>query len=91
MYKRQLYGNAERAVVEIAHRLGRGEPVEKITDVRGTAFVRKSDDETSRDWFEIDSTEVDVAGVIEPKINPYLMSADLARGRGCLLYTSRCV
>jgi uncharacterized radical SAM protein YgiQ len=77
-----LYGNAERAVVEIAHRLGRGEPIEKITDVRGTAFVRKSDDESARDWFEIDSTEVDVAGVIEPKVNPYLMSADLAREQG---------
>ena len=34
-----LYGNAERAIVEIAHRLARREPVASITDVRGTAFM----------------------------------------------------
>ncbi len=39
-----LFGNAERAIVEIAHRLARKEPVETITDVRGTSFVRRSDD-----------------------------------------------
>lgn len=36
-----LYGNAERAVVEIAQRLAQGELVSAITDVRGTAFVRR--------------------------------------------------
>ena len=36
-----LYGNAERAIVEIAHRLAAREPVHQITDVRGTAFVRR--------------------------------------------------
>ena len=36
-----LYGNAERAVIELAHRLAAGETVEQITDLRGTAFVRK--------------------------------------------------
>ena len=41
-----LYGNAERAIVEIAHRLGAREPIHQITDVRGTAFVRRPDDET---------------------------------------------
>jgi len=33
-----LYGNAERAIVEIAHRLSRGENIRDITDVRGTVF-----------------------------------------------------
>ena len=42
-----LYGNAERALVEIAHRLAAREPVEKITDVRGTAFVRRSGDDSA--------------------------------------------
>src|SRR6202000_883431 len=37
-----LYGNAERAVVEIAHRLAAGEGIRVITDLRGTAFARKS-------------------------------------------------
>jgi len=32
-----LYGNAERAIVELAHRLGRGESIETINDIRGTA------------------------------------------------------
>jgi radical SAM superfamily enzyme YgiQ (UPF0313 family) len=43
-----LYGNADRAIVEIAHRLAAREPVQKITDVRGTAFVRRTDDESAR-------------------------------------------
>jgi uncharacterized radical SAM protein YgiQ len=34
-----VYGNGERQVVEIAHRLAMGEPVAAITDVRGTAFA----------------------------------------------------
>ena len=37
-----LYGNAERAIIEIAHRLGAKEPVAQITDVRGTVFVKRS-------------------------------------------------
>src|SRR5262250_3864941 len=36
-----VYGNAERAIVEIAHRLAKREPIESITDLRGTSFVRK--------------------------------------------------
>jgi radical SAM superfamily enzyme YgiQ (UPF0313 family) len=51
-----LYGNAERAIVEIAHRLAAREPVKQITDVRGTAFVRRSDDDSGKGWFEINST-----------------------------------
>ena len=35
-----VYGNAERQIVEIAHRLAKGEPIDTITDLRGTAFVR---------------------------------------------------
>jgi len=36
-----LYGNAERALVEVAHRLAQGEAIARITDVRGTAFLRR--------------------------------------------------
>ena len=36
-----VYGNAERAIVEVAHRLAQGEAIEDITDVRGTSFVRR--------------------------------------------------
>jgi uncharacterized radical SAM protein YgiQ len=66
-----LYGNAERALLEVAHRLARREPVAQITDVRGTAFVRRADDESARGWMEIDSTEVDLPGRVEERINPY--------------------
>jgi radical SAM superfamily enzyme YgiQ (UPF0313 family) len=34
-----LFGNAERALVELAHRLAAGEPIESIRDLRGTAFM----------------------------------------------------
>ena len=35
-----VYGNGERAIVDIAHRLAAGEAPADITDVRGTAFCR---------------------------------------------------
>src|SRR3954467_8007434 len=46
-----VYGNAERAIVQIAHRLAEREPIASITDLRGTAFVRKA---VPDDWIEID-------------------------------------
>jgi len=70
-----LFGNAERAIVEIAHRLAAREPVEHITNVRGTAFVRGPDGTA---WFEWDSTQVDEPGRIEPHINPYHTTSEQA-------------
>ncbi len=69
-----LYGNAERAIVEVAQRIARGEPVSEITDVRGTAFVRK---DTPEGWMEIDSTRIDRPGKIDKIINPYVNTRDL--------------
>jgi len=66
-----VYGNAERAIVEIAHRLARREPVTRITDVRGTAFMRRTDDPTSHEYFQLDSTSVDQPGRIDELISPY--------------------
>jgi uncharacterized radical SAM protein YgiQ len=74
-----LYGNAERAIVEIAHRIAAKEPVQQITDVRGTAFVRR---DTPEDWFEIDSTSVDEPGRVEAHVNPYLMVSEQAKAQG---------
>lgn len=70
-----LYGNAERAVVEIAQRLAAGELVEQITDVRGTAFVRR---DTPEGWFEVDSTRIDRPGKVDKIINPYVNTQDTA-------------
>ncbi|MGN2623096.1 YgiQ family radical SAM protein [Stutzerimonas balearica] len=69
-----LYGNAERAIVEVAHRLAAGETIEAITDVRGTAFVRK---DAPEGWFEIDSTRIDRPGTIDKIVNPYVNTRDL--------------
>ena len=77
-----LYGNAERAIVEIAHRLAAREPVQDITDVRGTAFVRRPDDASGKDWFEIDSTSVDAPGRVEAHVNPYMTTSMQAAEQG---------
>jgi uncharacterized radical SAM protein YgiQ len=66
-----VYGNAERAIVEITHRLAAGTPIGEIRDVRGTAFVG------ARTGFsELDSTAVDAPGRIEPPPDPYAMSEE---------------
>jgi uncharacterized radical SAM protein YgiQ len=77
-----LYGNAERAIVEIAHRLAARESVQKMTDIRGTCFVRRSDDESRLGWYEMDSTSIDTPGAVETHINPYMTTAELAREKG---------
>ena len=56
-----IYGNAERQVVELAHRLAAGENIREIHDIRGTAFVTK----TVLDGFqEIDATDPEVSDVV---------------------------
>ena len=70
-----LYGNAERAIVEVAHRLARGENIRDITDIRGTAFMRR---DTPEGWFELVSTDVDHPGRVDPIINPYVNTQDTA-------------
>ena len=69
-----LYGNAERAIIEVAHRLAAGEKIAEITDVRGTAFIRRGSPEG---WMEIDSTRVDQPGKIDRIINPYLNTTEI--------------
>ena len=77
-----LYGNAERAIIEVAHRLAAGEPVSSITDVRGTAFIRRRKDTTAEGWFELNSTEVDLPGRIDQHINPYMTTGRQAAEQG---------
>ncbi len=68
-----LYGNAERAVVEIAHRLAAGKKIAELTDIRGTAFMRQ---DIPEDWQVIDSTNLDKPGRIEKHSNPYEYTED---------------
>ncbi|NKB64995.1 MAG: YgiQ family radical SAM protein [Gammaproteobacteria bacterium] len=63
-----IYGNGERAIVEVTHRLSQGQDIKEITDVRGTAFFIK---DLPEDWQVMDSTNVDKPGRIEQPINPY--------------------
>jgi uncharacterized radical SAM protein YgiQ len=63
-----VYGNGERAIVEIAHRLGNGEKINEINDLRGTAFLVK---EIPDRWQIIDSTNIDKPGRVEHRPNPY--------------------
>jgi uncharacterized radical SAM protein YgiQ len=67
-----LFGNAERALVELTHRLAAGEPIKAIRDLRGTAFMVAPGWKPADDWSEINSTRLDTPGKIEPHTNPYL-------------------
>jgi uncharacterized radical SAM protein YgiQ len=74
-----VYGNGERQVVEIAHRLAKGESIHDINDLRGTAFVRGK---AHQDWSGIDSTTLDTPGKLNPPIDPYAMSPSSSSSDG---------
>ncbi len=63
-----IYGNAERPLVEIAHRIANGESVKEITDVRGSAFLTK---QALPGWRGVDSRSIDKPGKIDPIPSPY--------------------
>jgi uncharacterized radical SAM protein YgiQ len=71
-----VYGNAERQVCELAHRLAAGESISDITDLRGTVFARAAPPE---DWIEIDSTHLDAPGPLNPPLDPYAMQPGAAK------------
>ena len=66
-----VFGNAERAIVEVAHRIAAGEQARDIHDLRGTAFTIKS---LPSGWTELDSTTLDEPGAIDAHTNPYAMT-----------------
>ena len=70
-----LYGNAERAVVELAHRLAKGVPIAEIRDLRGTAFM-VSPGWRPEGWQEMDSTTVDTPSpsALPVHADPYAMT-----------------
>ena len=63
-----LYGNAERAMVELTHRMAKGENIRQITNLRGSAFLCR---EIPEGWSEINSTSVDQPGRVDKQKNPY--------------------
>ena len=51
-----LYGNAERAMAEVADRIAGGQNISEIDDIRGTVVVKSG---TPAGWTEIDSARID--------------------------------
>ncbi|HXY76685.1 MAG TPA: YgiQ family radical SAM protein [Steroidobacteraceae bacterium] len=74
-----VYGNGERQICEIAHRLAGGETIADITDIRGTVFARK---QIPAEWIEIDSTHLDAPGSLTRPVDPYAMAAAPPEGAG---------
>ena len=72
-----IFGNAERAIVALSHRLAAGEPIAQIRDLRGTAFMVPRGWQPGRDWSEIDSTDVDLPGALVRHADPYVMEAEV--------------
>ena len=68
-----IFGNAERALVEVTHRLARGVAIDAIRDVRGTAFMVPRGWQPADDWQAIDSTTLDVPGAPPVHADPYAM------------------
>ena len=61
-----LYGNAERAIVDITHRFARGETPKDMRDVRGIAFATNT---LLNGWRELDLHDIDnhAISLVSPK------------------------
>jgi len=68
-----VYGNAERAVVEVALAYARGKSPDEMKDIRGTTVLLNA---VPEGYTEIDSTRVDWPGHIDKIPNPYAMSEE---------------
>jgi uncharacterized radical SAM protein YgiQ len=66
-----LFGNAERALVELAHRLAKGAPIGEVRDLRGSAFMAPHGWLPGTEWQEADSSTVDTPGVVHSHPDPY--------------------
>lgn len=51
-----LYGNAERALVEVAHRIAAGKPIDTFDDIRGVALMKPA---VPEGWSEIHADDLD--------------------------------
>ena len=78
-----IFGNAERALLDLTHRLARGEKIGDIRDLRGTGFMvprdwkpptPEAEIEGGSNWIEIASTDLDTPGAIDAHADPYAMA-----------------
>ncbi|WP_261841364.1 YgiQ family radical SAM protein [Aliamphritea ceti] len=63
-----LYGNAERAIVDLSHALAEGKSLDDIWNMRGTVHLRKA---PPQGYVELDSSRIDWPGNIDKLPNPY--------------------
>jgi uncharacterized radical SAM protein YgiQ len=68
-----VYGNAERQIVEIAHRLANGEAISDLKGIRGTVHYVK---QIPEGWAVKDSTAIDKPGALSPIADPYQMEPE---------------
>jgi uncharacterized radical SAM protein YgiQ len=71
-----IFGNAERALLDVSHRLARGEEIGDIREVRGTAFMVPREWKPADNWLEVASTALDMPGAIDAHVDPYAMTPD---------------
>lgn len=71
-----IFGNAERALVDVTRRIAAGENIKEIRDLRGTAFLVPNGWLPDDEWTVHNSTRVDVPGRIDKQPNPYAMALE---------------
>lgn len=71
-----IFGNAERALVDVTKRIAAGESIKNIRDLRGTAFLVPHGWLPDAEWSVHNSTRVDVPGRIDKQPNPYAMALE---------------
>ncbi|ALK94952.1 hypothetical protein AB595_00410 [Massilia sp. WF1] len=71
-----IFGNAERALVDVTRRIAAGENIKNIRDLRGTAFLVPHGWLPDEEWSVHNSTRVDVPGRVDPHPNPYAMAQE---------------
>lgn len=75
-----LYGNAERAISDIALRISRGEHPKDMHNIRGTAIVLN---ELPQDWAVKDSSRIDRPGRVDKIPNPYIDTSAESENNPC--------
>jgi uncharacterized radical SAM protein YgiQ len=85
-----LFGNAERALVELAHRLAGGENIKTIRELRGSSCMVPRG-WRPEGWTEADSTTVDMPGAIHARPDPYsyVTSVPAPQGSGNAISSPR--
>jgi uncharacterized radical SAM protein YgiQ len=71
-----IFGNAERALVDVTRRIAAGENIKNIRDLRGTAFLVPHGWLPDEEWSVHNSTRVDVPGRVDAHPNPYAMAQE---------------